>query len=380
MHHMYKSTRTRRPWPKGRRSHALTLSKMQFQQAGPHTRAARQRTAAAPRADMLATVSIPPRVSVFIPLHNGEPYVGAAIDSVLGQTLRDLELVIVENGSADGSLQTARRAAARDRRVRIVEHPRPLGIVGAGNAGVAAAMAPLVARQDQDDVSDPRRLERQVAALERDRSAVAVGTLCDCLDADGRRVRPRDRWRLVGHSALPPFPHGSLCVRRDVFTRVGGYREGTHRWEDVDLLLRLEREGRILVLPDALYRYRYHERSLTSTSEPESDASAALMWRCIAASRRGADWSELLGTPAVDAPPARVAARASRHRDGMRLWSGAPLDDDGLAPTRLLRARRAWQRASPGTLRAALFAGILARDRVAAVLVRRDRAIPWRPR
>jgi hypothetical protein len=64
----------------------------------------------------------------------------------------------------------------------------------------------------------------------------------------------------------------------------------------------------------------------------------------------------------------------------MRLWSGAPLDDDGLAPTRLLRVRRAWQRASPGTLRAALFAGIVARDRVAAVLVRRNRAIPWRPR
>jgi glycosyltransferase involved in cell wall biosynthesis len=325
-------------------------------------------------------VSIPPRVSVFIPLHNGEPYLGAAIDSVLGQTLRDLELVIVENGSVDGSLQTARRAAARDRRVRIVEHPRPLGIVGAGNAGVAAATAPLVARQDQDDLSDPHRLERQVAALERDRSAVAVGTLCDCVDGTGRRVRPRDRWRLVGRSPLPPFPHGSLCVRRDVFNRVGGYRDGTYRWEDVDLLLRLAREGRVLVLPEALYRYRYHERSLTSTAEPGSDASATLMWRCIEASRRGADWSELLGAPDGAAPPARVAARTSRHQDGVRLWSGAPLDDEAPAPTALLRARRAWQRASPATLRAALFAGIVARDRVAAVLVPRNRAVAWRPR
>ena len=388
MPHMYKSTRPPPAPAETPSPHSLTPSKMQFKQGGRHSARRAPAHARRPRFQRhpgrqicSATVSIPPRVSVFIPLHNGEPYLGAAIDSVLGQTLRELELVIVENGSADRSLQTARRAAARDPRVRIVEHARPLGIVGAGNAGVAAAIAPLVARQDQDDLSDPRRLERQVVTLERDRTAVAVGTLCDCIDETGRRVRPRDRWRLVGRSPLPPFPHGSLCVRRDVFTRVGGYRDGTHRWEDVDLLLRLEREGRILVLPEALYRYRYHERSLTSTAEPESDdESAALMWRCIEASRQGADWSELLASPPRGAPSADVAACATRHRDGMRLWTGAPLDDEGPAPTRLLRARRAWQRASPATLRAALFAGILARDRAAAAVVHRNRAVPWRPR
>ncbi|MEA2194101.1 MAG: hypothetical protein QOG42_535 [Solirubrobacteraceae bacterium] len=316
-----------------------------------------------------------------MPLYNGEPYLGAAIDSVLGQTLRDLELVIVENGSVDGSLQIARRAAGRDLRVRIVEHARPLGIVGAGNAGVAAATAPLVARHDQDDLSDPRRLERQVATMERDPTVVASGTLCDGVDETGRRVRPRDRWRLVARSPLPPFPHGSLCMRRDVFTRIGGYREGTHRWEDVDLLLRLEREGRVLVLPEALYRYRYHVDSLTATGAPESEAEAGLMWRCVEAHRRGADWSDLLHAPPGDAPPPpRPAARASRHRDGVRLWCGAPVGDDAPAPTPLLRVRRAWQRASPATLRAALFAGMAARDLAAAPLVRRNRAVAWRPR
>ena len=328
----------------------------------------------------VATTATAARVSVFIPVFNGEPYLGAAIDSILGQTLRDLELVIVENGSSDGSRQTARRAAARDPRVRIVEHPKPLGIVGAGNAGVAAARAPLVARQDQDDLSDPRRLERQVAALERDRAAVASGTLCDGIDDGGRCVRPRDRWRLVGRSTLPPFPHGSLCVRREVFTRVGGYREGTHRWEDIDLMLRLEREGPVLVLPEALYRYRYHAASLTATSEPEPDDGAGLMWRCVEAHRRGADWGDLLGAPPDQAAGPRAVARARRHSDGVRLWSGAPVADDAPAPTPLLRARRAWQRASPATLRAALFAGIAARDLAAAPLVQRNRAVAWRPR
>lgn len=319
-------------------------------------------------------------MSVFLPVYNGEPYLGAAIDSVLRQTLRDLELVIVENGSSDGSLATARRAAAADPRVRIVAHPRPLGVVGAGNAGVAAATAPLVARQDQDDLSHPCRLERQIAALEHDPGAVAAGTLCDGIDETGRRIRPRDRWRLVTRSPLPPFPHGSLCVRRDVFQRVGGYREGTYRWEDVDLLLRLEREGRVLVLPEALYRYRYHARSLTATDEPAADEGARLMWRCIEASRRGADWSDLLRAPPDDrAAPAGAVARAVRHRDGMRLWSSVPVSD-GAAPTRRLRTRRAWQRTSPATLRAALFAAIAARDLVAAPLVQRKGVVRWRPR
>jgi len=322
-----------------------------------------------------------PRVSVFMPVYNGEPFLRQAIASVLGQTLDDLELVIVENGSSDGSRETARAAALGDRRVRVLEHPRPLGIVGAGNAGVRATRAALVARQDQDDVSHPRRLERQVAALERAPAAVAVGTLCVGVDATGRPVRPRDRWRLVGRRALPPFPHGSTCMRRAAFERVGGYREGTYRWEDIDLFLRLEREGPVLVLPEALYRYRYHAGSLTASADDERDDGGALMWRCIEAHRRGDDWSDLLReTPAGQAETTAVAARVSRHRDGMKLWTGEALRDAAPAPTRVLRIRRAWQRTSPGTLRAALRAAIVLRDLAAAALLPRNGPVRWRPR
>jgi len=324
--------------------------------------------------------AMPPAVSVFMPVYNGEPFVGQAIASVLSQTLEDLELVIVENGSTDSSRETTRAAARLDSRVRLVEHPRPLGIVGAGNAGVRAARAPLVARQDQDDLSHPRRLERQVAALQRDPGAVAVGTLCEGVDASGRRVRPRDRWRLVGRRALPPFPHGSACMRRDAFERVGGYREGTYRWEDLDLFLRLAREGAVLVLPDALYAYRYHIASLTvADAAAERDDGAQLMWRCIEEHRRGGDWSALLAQRATGEPSRRVAVRAARHRDGVKLWSGAPLAPGAVAPTRLVRARRAWQRTSPGSLRAALRLAITLRDLAAAGLLPRDEPVAWRP-
>lgn len=316
-----------------------------------------------------------------MPVYNGEPYLGEAIASVLGQTLADLELVIVENGSTDGSDVTAQTAARHDARVRVLAHPRPLGIVGAGNAGVRASRAPLVARQDQDDVSHPRRLELQVAALERAPEAVAIGTLCEGVDATGRAVRPRDRWRLVGRPPLPPFPHGSTCMRRAAFERVGGYREGTYRWEDIDLFLRLAREGQVLVLPEALYRYRYHAQSLTASGADERDDGAELMWRCVEAHRRGADWSDLLlEPPSSEVATTSVAARVRRHRDGIKLWAGAPLRDAAPAPTRVLRFRRAWQRVSPATLRAALRAAIRLRDLAAVALLPRDGPVRWRPR
>ncbi len=318
-----------------------------------------------------------PLVSVFMPVYDGEPFLGQAIASILRQTLVALELVILDNGSSDGSLATARAAAARDRRVRLVETPRPLGIVGAANAAIGEARAPLVARQDQDDLSHPRRLERQVAALRRRPEAVAVGALCDGIDASGRRVRPRDRWRLVGRSALPPFPHGSVCMRRAAFERAGRYREGTYRWEDVDLFMRLERAGPVLVLPDVLYSYRYHDRSLTSTAR--GDDGAELMWRCVDAHRRGADWSALLDAPGAEAAPRRARARPYRLADAMALYSGAPLHASEPPPSALLRARRVWQRASPGTLRAALRAAIRARDLAATPLLPRDGPVRWRP-
>lgn len=322
-----------------------------------------------------------PRVSVFMPVYNGEPFLAGAIESVLTQTFTDLELVIVENGSSDGSRDTARDASRRDPRVRLIEHARPLGIVGAGNAAVAAARAALVARQDQDDLSHPRRLERQVACLDRAPEAVVVGTLCDCVDATGRRVRPRDRWRLVGCRPLPPFPHGSACMRRSAFERAGGYRDGTHHWEDVDLFLRLVQLGPILVLPEALYRYRFHARSLTASTPPDGDDGAALMWQVVEEYRRGADWTHLLDGRGHVRTSRKVAARAGHHQAGTQLWSGVPLQGRAAGHlTTRARLRHGWQRTSPGTLRAAMWAAIRIRDLAAAPLLPRNGPVRWRPR
>ena len=90
-----------------------------------------------------------------------------------------------------------------------------------------------------------------------------IGTLCNGIDASGREVRPRDRWRLVRRSVYIPFPHGSAMFRRDVFDQVGGYDETSEGGEDQDLFSRMAARGRVLTLPDVLYSYRYHSSNAT---------------------------------------------------------------------------------------------------------------------
>ena len=101
-----------------------------------------------------------PRVSVVMPVRDGERFLREALDSTLAQTLDDLELIVVDDGSTDGTPGTLADAAQRDPRVR-VERQEPGGLTVALNAGCALAEAALIARMDADDVMLPDRLERQ---------------------------------------------------------------------------------------------------------------------------------------------------------------------------------------------------------------------------
>src|SRR4051794_40570790 len=103
-----------------------------------------------------------PAVSVVMPVHNARPYLAESIGSVLDQTLRDFELVIVENGSTDGSDRVVRDFAEREPRIRPLERARRLGSGTASNLAISHARADVIARMDADDVSHPLRLERQL--------------------------------------------------------------------------------------------------------------------------------------------------------------------------------------------------------------------------
>lgn len=173
-----------------------------------------------------------PALSVVMPVHNVRAYLDEAVESILSQTFSDFEFVILDDASTDGSRERLREWAARDPRIRLVESEKRLGPVGSSNRVAGAAEAPFVARMDADDISFPDRLSEEFALLRDHPDTGVVGSLCDIIDRSGRKIRGPETWRLSRPSVFVPFGHGTIMYRREIFDRVGGYREECVYWED----------------------------------------------------------------------------------------------------------------------------------------------------
>ena len=200
---------------------------------------------------------MPPRVSAIIGTYNNAATLERAIASILGQTLADLELIVIDDGSADASPALAREAAAADARVRPVALPRNIGISRSLNQALELARAEVVAIQDADDHSEPARFERQVALLEREPQIAVVGCRMAEVDERGRPLEPRTRFAAGDVGALllhfNPIPNGCAAMRRGAVLAAGGYDPRYRYAMEHDLWLRLaERGHRIVALDETL--------------------------------------------------------------------------------------------------------------------------------
>ncbi len=206
-----------------------------------------------------------PLVSVVMPVHNAERFVGEAIASILGQTLERLELVVVDDGSTDRS--GAIIGSFHDPRLRVITQPNA-GIAAALNAGIAASRGALIARMDADDVALPERLAKQVAFMEAHPEVGLLGTWAVIEDEQGRVVgaheHPADdaliRWSLLFDT---PFVHPTMVIRRALFEQVGGYDGDPGLFEDFNLWSRMIRHTCGANLPEHLLRYRLVGTSLS---------------------------------------------------------------------------------------------------------------------
>jgi glycosyltransferase involved in cell wall biosynthesis len=215
-----------------------------------------------------------PVVSVLLPVRDAQATVGRAVDSMLGQSLRALEVVIVDDGSRDGTREVLADLARKDARVRTVFAARQ-GLVPALTRGLALCRGEFVARMDADDESLPERLERSVDALERDPRLAAVGTGVEVVRED-RPVSPNmhayARWlsSLVTPEALhadrfveSPLCHPATTLRRGALEDVGAWKDNGFA-EDYQLWLDLLARGfRLVNLPQVLFRWTDSEGRLT---------------------------------------------------------------------------------------------------------------------
>jgi glycosyltransferase involved in cell wall biosynthesis len=237
-------------------------------------------------------MSAAPRVSIVIPTYNSEPHIVFTIDSILGQSMPDLELVLLDDGSSDRTLAIAGDYAARDQRVRLVrgEHA---GIAGARNRGLAAtnAKSEFVTFFDHDDTWEPNALELLIGALEANPRCVAAHGVARCIDTHGKvwptddhPERTRDRVAVVGDrvvslplSAPTTFgaeliknyitTPGTSLVRRPVLEAVGGFEASTVPCDDWDMNLRICRRGDYAFVNEILLNWRRHAGAASQSSK-----------------------------------------------------------------------------------------------------------------
>jgi glycosyltransferase involved in cell wall biosynthesis len=212
-----------------------------------------------------------PAVSVVLPVRDGEPYVAAALSSIIEQSFADLEVIVVDDGSTDGTPGILR--AVRDARVRVITQGT-LGVPRALNRAIAEARGAVIARMDADDVALPERLQRQLEFLQSHPDVGLLGTGAREVDRAGRVVRTivppagdaEIRRALVWAN---PFVHASVVFHRQAFEAAGGYDPSFPVAQDYELWTRMASVTRMANLAEPLLLRRLTPTMVSRTRERE---------------------------------------------------------------------------------------------------------------
>ena len=223
-----------------------------------------------------------PLVSVLICAYNVEKYFAQALDAVVRQTWRNLEIFIVDDGSTDGTLAIAKDFQKRDSRIKILAQAQNSGLIPSLNTGleeiIKSGKGEYIARTDADDIASPDWIEKIVSAMEKDRDIIAMGAWLEVLseEGDGNRLARHHRhgaiWdKPTRHEDIAAvFPFGNpihnntMIMRRSVIE--GGLRYDTEcDWaEDYKFWYEVSKLGRLAYYPEALVKYRSHANQVSS--------------------------------------------------------------------------------------------------------------------
>lgn len=222
-----------------------------------------------------------PVISVLMAAHNAQRWLRLSIDSILNQTLPEFEVVVVDDGSTDGTLEILRDYSLRDSRVKILDLPKKVGLARALNLGLSQCRGAFVARMDADDIAHPRRLEIQLEYLRSHPDIGIVGSQAITIDATGKKqglvLMPCEPAAVKWHSIISnPFIHPSVMFLRSLLEENEcTYDPELNSAQDYDLWSRLLAAASGANLSRPLLLYRVSDASITSQRRTEQLANHA---------------------------------------------------------------------------------------------------------
>lgn len=197
-----------------------------------------------------------PLVSVIMAAYNAAETIEDSVTSLLQQTFNDFELILIDDGSTDTTLDILENFAAQDNRIKIITQ-KNTGLTRALNRGMDVALGKYIARQDSDDFSYPQRLEKQVVLMDENHDIVLCGSNCDNVYANGMVSEWGYRSEQSLKSSLTfktPFAHSTAMFRSDTARQLGGYDESFITSQDMEFWIRLSQQGRVVMLEQPLIK------------------------------------------------------------------------------------------------------------------------------
>ena len=215
-----------------------------------------------------------PKVSVIMSVYNGERYLREAIDSILNQTFKDFEFIIVDDGSIDRTLEILKEYAEKDERIRIITNSENIGLTKSLNKAIKFAKGKYIARMDADDISLPERLEKQIEFMEKNPEVGLLGTAYYETNQEGEIIGRRNfsitneklKKVLIKYN---PFFHSSVMIKKTILDKVGLYNENIPTAQDYDLWFRIAKNYKLANLSEFLMKRRYTKEMISIKKENE---------------------------------------------------------------------------------------------------------------
>jgi Glycosyl transferase family 2 len=228
---------------------------------------------------------------------NGEAFLVEAMESILGQTFRNFEFVIIDDGSTDSTPKILTKFATQDERIRILRHAN-MGRAESLNVGIGLANGKYIARMDADDIAISDRLYGQTEFMDLHPQIGLLGGAVDLIDANGQFLRtiqpPLEDSQIRSVLAFyNPIHHPTAFMRKEVVLASGGYRKALLDADDYDLFLRIGERSRLACLDKPVLQYRIHAAQ-TSVRNLGDQILCILAARTAASLRRRGDVDPLL--------------------------------------------------------------------------------------